>query len=102
MNVNSVPLRIDEINDVLVKNKIDIFGLAETRFKSDTHFIEHRFPGYLICRAKMNVELISCFSEKLSQVRSDIAAEFYLFLDSSSSVDPILVLVVYRPPSSAS
>lgn len=118
MNVNSVPQRINKINNVVLNNKLDILGLVKTRLKPDIYFIEPKFSGYciyrhdrtlrgggaaaaIICRAQMNVDLVSCSNERLFQVRSDIPAEFCLFLVSSVSVDPILVLVVYRPPSSA-
>lgn len=87
--------------------KVDIFGLAETRLKPEIHFVEHSFPGYciyrhdrtlrgsgdvaLICRADMCVDLLSYSSERVFQVKSDIAAVFCLFFVSSASVDPILV-----------
>lgn len=116
-HVNSVPQRINEINEVLLKYNVDIFGLAETRLKPDTHFVGQRFPGYsiyrhdrslrggggvaLICKSDMCFDFVSCSSERLFQIKSDIPAEYCLFLVSSLFVTPILVLVVYRPPCSA-
>lgn len=55
----------------------------------------------LICRADMSVDLVSCSSDRLFQVGSDIPAEFCLFLVLSVFVDSILVLVNYIPTSCA-
>lgn len=55
----------------------------------------------LICKSDICVDFVSCSSERLFRVKSDIPAEYCLFLVSSISIDPIPILVVYRPPCSA-
>lgn len=115
-NINSVFLRVFDINNIINSRKLDLVGLVETHLP-DIHVVESRFPGYciyrhdrtlrggggiaLICRADMNVELVACSSEKLYPVKSQIPSEYCLFSVSSVSIQSILVLIVYRPPGSA-
>lgn len=105
-NANCVPQHINEIHDILISNKLDILGLTETCLKPDTHFVDNRFIGYYIYRydgisrgrdgyalirgADLSVDLVSCSSSRLFQVRFDIPAEFSLFLVSPLYLDPIL------------
>lgn len=50
VNVNSVYLRIFDINDIANQRNLDLIGLVETRLKPDIHVVENRFPGYCIYR----------------------------------------------------
>lgn len=115
-NINSVFLRINEINNFLRVNKIDICCLAETKLKPQVHFVDGCFPGYtiyrhdrtlrrgggvaIICRNSLVATPVAVSKERLFTVASEVLTEFAIFLVNGISFSSILVVVVYRPPRS--
>lgn len=117
-NINCLFRRRFKVRDILSAGGFAMVGLVETRLKPESALSSAFFPGYtlyrhdrcmrrgggvaLLVRSTFLVRVVSVSAEKICERATDIPAEYALYHVSSVEFGCLLVLLVYRPPGTAS
>lgn len=117
-NINCLFRRRFKVRSVLLEHSLDFVGFTVTRLKPESSLRSSFFNGYtlyrhdrvlrrgggvgFLCRSSYIVRPLSTSSEKICESVTDIPAEYALYHVSGPDIGFLLVLVVYRPPNSAS